>query len=59
MGIRETLCRSLDKNFVRAARYQDKTACRNLQLFVVHEAGIEGETHFMVQRLRERTYKIR
>ena len=40
MGIRETLCQALAKLVMRAAGYQAKTACGNLQLYAGLESGI-------------------
>ena len=54
MVIGETLCRVLDKLVIRAAGYQAKTACGNLQLYVGLEAIIGGETHAAGQRILER-----
>ena len=58
MGIGETLCRVLDKLVMRAARYQAKTACGNLQDCAGLKAGIKGATHAVGQqrlaRLQER-----
>ena len=54
MGIGETLCRSLAKLAMRAAGYQAKTACGNLQLCAGLEASIEGDTHAVVQWRIER-----
>ena len=47
MGIGETLRWALAKLVMRAAGDQAKTACDNLQLCAVLEAGIEGATHAM------------
>ena len=54
VGIGETLHRALAKLAMRAAGYQAKTACGNLQLCTVLKAGIEGATHDVVQRRLER-----
>ena len=54
VGIGETLFMALDKLVTRAAGYQEKTACGNLQLCAGLEAGIEGATHTVGQRRRER-----
>ena len=43
--IGETLRRALDKLVIRAAGYQAKTACGNLQLCAGLESGIEGSNH--------------
>ena len=40
MGIGETLLQALAKLVMRAARYQAKTVCGNLQLCTGLEAGI-------------------
>ena len=56
-GIGETLRRSLDKLFMRAAGDQAKTVCGNMQLCVGLEAGIEGETHTVRQRKVERAIR--
>ena len=45
MGIVEMLFRYLAKLVMRAAGYQAKTACGNLQLCAGLWAGIEGATH--------------
>ena len=50
MGIGETLRQALAKLVMRAAGYQAKTACGNLQLCAGLEAGIEGATHDVGQR---------
>ena len=55
MGIRETLCRDLVKLTKRKEEDQAKTVCGNLYLCAGLEAGIEGATHFMVQRLKLRS----
>ena len=49
VGIGETLRRDLTKLVMRAAGYQAKIACGNLQLCVGLEAGIEGATHAVGQ----------
>ena len=49
MGIGETFRRALAKIVMRAAGYQAKMACRNLQLCAGLEAGIEGATHTVGQ----------
>ena len=54
MGIGETLRRALAKLVMRAAKYQAKTACGNLQLCAGLKAGIEGSTHAIRQRRLER-----
>ena len=54
LGIGETLRRALAKLAMRAARYQAKTACGNLQLCAGLEAGIEVETHAVGQQILER-----
>ena len=45
MGIGETLCQALVKLVMRAAWYQAKTVCGNLQLCVGLEADMEDATH--------------
>ena len=50
----EMLRQALAKLVMRAAGEQAKTACGNLQLCAVLEAGIEGATHFVGQRRLER-----
>ena len=50
VGIGETLRRALTKLVMRAAGYQAKTVCGNLQLCAGLEAGIEGENHAVGQR---------
>ena len=40
---------------MRAAGYQAKTVCGNLQLCTGLESGIEGETHSVAQRRMERS----
>ena len=55
VGIGERLRRALVKLVMRAAGEQAKTACGNLQLCAGLEAGIEGETHAVVQRRLEKT----
>ena len=54
MGIGETLCRALDKLVMRAAGYQVKTACGNLQMCAGLESGIERATHAVGQRRLKR-----
>ena len=54
IGIGETICQSITKLVMRAAGYQENTACRSLQLCAGLGAGIEGETHAVAQRWRER-----
>ena len=54
VGIGETLLRDLAKLIMRAAGDQAKSACGNLQLCTDLEAGIEGATHAVVQRILER-----
>ena len=54
VGIGETLRRSLAKLVMRAAGGQAKTACGNLQLCAGLGAGIEGDTHDVVQRRLDR-----
>ena len=52
--IGETLHREISKIVMRAAGYQAKTACGILQLCAGLEACIEGATHAVAQRRRER-----
>ena len=59
MGIGETLCRDLDKKFMRASEDQLKTACGVLQLCSDLEAEIESAKHSMGQMIREREVKRR
>ena len=54
MGIGETLRQALAKLFMRAAGYQAKTACVNLQLCAGLEASIEGATHAVGKRRLDR-----
>ena len=54
VGIGETLRRTLAKRIIRAAGNQADTACGNLQLCAGPEAGIEGATHVVGQRILER-----
>ena len=54
VGIGETLHRALAKLIMRAAGYQAKTACGNLQLCSGLEAGIEGATHAVGKSRLER-----
>ena len=58
VGIGETLRRALAKLVMRAAGDQAKTACGNLQLCAVLEAGIEGATHDLGQRILERVREL-
>ena len=53
VGIGETLRRALAKLVMRAAGDQAKTACGNLQLCSVLDAGIEGSTQAVVQWQQE------
>ena len=39
---------------MREAGYQEKTVCGNLQLCAVIEAGLEGTTHAVGQRILDR-----
>ena len=55
VGIRETLCQDLAKLVMRAAGYQAKMVCANLQLCAGLEAGIEGATHAVGQQILERS----
>ena len=54
VGIVETFRQALAKLVMREAGDQAKTACGNLQLCEVLEAGIEGATHAVGQRIMER-----
>ena len=54
VGIGETLRRALAKLIMRSAGDQAKTARGNLQLCAGLEAGIEGATHAVGQRMLER-----
>ena len=55
MGIGKTLRRALAKLVMRAAGYQAKMVCANLQLCAGLEAGIEGATHAVGQQILERS----
>ena len=55
VGIGETLRYAITKFLIRAAGDQAKTACGSLQLCAIIESGIEGVTHTVAQRRRERT----
>ena len=59
MGIGETLCQALVKLVMRAAWYQAKTVCGNLQLCVGLEADMEYATHAVghrrIEMVRERS----
>ena len=59
VGIGETLRRALAKLVMRAARDQAKTACGNLQMYAGLEAGIEGATHAVGQRILARVWERR
>ena len=59
MGIGEKFRRPLDKMVMRAAGDQAKMSCGNLQLCAVLEAGIEGATHALGQRQKERAVRSR
>ena len=54
LDIGETLCRDLAKLVTRTAGDQEKTACENLQLCAGLDAGIEGATHAVGQRILAR-----
>ena len=54
VGIGGTLRQAISKLVMREAQDQAKTVCGSLQLCPGLEAGIEGETHAMVQRQSER-----
>ena len=54
MGIGEMLHRALAKLIMRAAGYQAKTVCGNLQLCAGFKAGIDGVTHAVGKRRLER-----
>ena len=55
VGIRETIRWAIAKLVMRAARDQANTACGSLQLYAILEDGIEGATHAVEKRRRERT----
>ena len=55
MGIGETLRQDLFKLVIRAAGYQAKTACGNIQICAGLEAGIVGSTHAVGQQRLERS----
>ena len=59
VGIRERIRWALSKLIIWEAGDKAKTVCRNLQLCAGLEAGIEGETHTMGQRQRERAVRRR
>ena len=59
MGIGETLRQALAKLVMRAAGYQAKTVCGNLQLCADLEVSIEGATHAVGQRRLERFQRRR
>ena len=59
VGIGETLRQDLTKLVMRATRYKAKTACGNLRLCVGLEAGIEGATHAVGQRILKRSRERR
>ena len=48
VGIRETICRSLAKIFLRGAGDQAKMACGNLQMLSGLDSSIEVDTHAAV-----------
>ena len=50
MGIGEMLRRALAKLIMRAAGYQAKTVCGNLQLCAGLEVSIDGATHAVGKR---------
>ena len=54
VGIGETLRQALAKLVMRTAGDQEKTACRNLQLYAGLKADIEGSTHSLGQQRLER-----
>ena len=54
VGIGEMLRRALAKIVMRATGDQAKTVCGNLQLCAGLEAGIEGATHAVGQRILAR-----
>ena len=59
VGIGETLRMALAKLVTRAAGGQAMTACGNLQLCAGLEAGIEGSTHAVGERILERVQRQR
>ena len=54
VGIGETLHHAIAKLVMRAVGDQAKIACGSLQLCAGIESGIEGATHIVAQRQRER-----
>ena len=57
--IGETLRQALAKLVMRAAGYQAKTVCVNLQLCAGLEAGMEGATHAVEKRRLDRVRRRR
>ena len=55
VGIRETLHQYITKLVMQAEGDQMKTTCESLQLCSGLEDGIEGATHAIAKRRRERT----
>ena len=58
VGIGETLRQAISKVVIRASGDQLNTACRSLQLCAGIEVGLEGMTHPVVQRQRERNLPV-
>ena len=54
MGIGKTLRRDLSKLFMRVAGYQGNMACENFQVCEGLFASIEGVTHDVGERRREK-----
>ena len=54
VGIGETLCRALAKLIIKASGEHAKKACGNIHLCAGIKAGIEGETHAVLQQQLER-----
>ena len=54
MVISDTVLRALARIFMRAAGEPANTACKKLQLCNILEYGIEGETHAVRERRKER-----
>ena len=58
VGMYETLCQAIAKLIIREMGDQAKTACGSLQLYVSLESGIEGATHAVLHRRRERNVLV-